>query len=152
MVVTDRFNDVTWVSWRFKSSAIQLIVQQFIQSNNNENIDVPYDWPFVWGIHRTGGFPSQRASAAERVYILCDVSIKSHIKFTNQTYVYKEVFNWYPSETLKMFLERTMQHFYRYFYWAHYFLRLGMQRYHIISNIYHFQRSHIECCCTVSFW
>ena len=47
------YNDVTWASWRFLSSAIWLFVQQLIQTNIKENISAPPNWTCERGIHRS---------------------------------------------------------------------------------------------------
>ena len=44
------YNDVIWASWRLKSHATPLFVQQLIQTDTKENITGPYSLPFG-GIH-----------------------------------------------------------------------------------------------------
>ena len=65
----DHYNDMPWASWRLKSSAMQLLNQQFFQVNNEEHINAPHYWPFV---SRTLPWPvdsneTQKASNAESV-------------------------------------------------------------------------------------
>ena len=45
---SDHQSDVTWASWRLKSPATRLSVQQLVQASNKEDIKVlPYHWSFV---------------------------------------------------------------------------------------------------------
>ena len=39
--------DVTWASWRLKSSAIQLTIQQLVNANQKTHIWAFHGWPFV---------------------------------------------------------------------------------------------------------
>ena len=43
--------DITETLWHLKLPGIWLFVQQFVQANNNGNINLPHYWPFVMGIH-----------------------------------------------------------------------------------------------------
>ena len=77
------YNDITWVSWHLKSPAIWLFVQQSVQTNNKDNIKLPFYWSFACGIHWslvdenpqiTGGFVPQRASNVE----IIPMSLRHH--------------------------------------------------------------------------
>ena len=52
--------------WRLKSPASWLFAQPFVQTQIKENSKASRHWP-LWPV--TGGFPSQRASNAENVFI-----------------------------------------------------------------------------------
>ena len=41
--------DVTWVLWRPKSPATQLLVEQFEQASNKDKINVLHYWTPLWG-------------------------------------------------------------------------------------------------------
>ena len=64
--------DIIGRSWRLKSPLTGLFVQPLVQTNNDENTNVPHYWAFVKGIHQsnTNGFPSQMASNLENESML----------------------------------------------------------------------------------
>ena len=47
-----QWRHITWASWRLKSSALPLLVQQLAQTNKEENVKAQYDWFWVMGIHQ----------------------------------------------------------------------------------------------------
>ena len=51
--------EVTWASWRLKSPARKLIIQQIPQANNNKNTKAPHCWSLIKVIYR-GGMPHRR--------------------------------------------------------------------------------------------
>ena len=70
MVQTNYNYDGTWTSLHLKSMATHLFNQHHIQANTKENIKAPHYLALCEGNSPlTGGFPSQRASNAERVSI-----------------------------------------------------------------------------------
>ena len=62
-------SDVKKSSWRLKSRATRLCVQELVRANNKENVKALDFWLSVRGIHPpvTGGVPLQRASNVEIV-------------------------------------------------------------------------------------
>ena len=57
----------TWTSWRLKSPAIFVFLQQLVQANVQEDIIIQYYCPFVDKSTMLGGFPWQGNNNAENV-------------------------------------------------------------------------------------
>ena len=72
--------DVTWGSCHLRLMAIQLFIQQLLQSHYKKKFKVQHNWPFVRGIHQSPVDSSHKGPVMLNAFPCFDIVMKIVVK------------------------------------------------------------------------